>query len=421
MEIYHGDILYSENREKLNVYENSYIAVENGLVEGIYAQIPEKFSGVEVTDYGRALIIPAFSDLHVHAAQFIQRGIGMDLLLSDWLNIYTFPQESHFADPSYAEPIYEAYVNDMIRHGTFHACIFTTIHRHSTNILFKKLEEKGLRALVGKVNMDFQSPDYLCETTEESLRETEIFLDEHSGGERVKPILTPRFVPTCSRELLWGLGKLGKKYQVGVQTHVVESRWEAAESLRLFPDCRSDSEIYEKAGLLGNGPSVFAHVIFPTEDDLRVMKEYHCTAVHCPDATNNVIAGIMAVDRLHREGLHLALGSDIGAGQQNGIYRQCAAAVKLSKLKEFYEPELGKTINIADSFYMATKAGGEVFGNVGTFEPGYVFDALVIDNLEDEGHPMTPAQRLERFCYAGDDRNIIARYLNGSFVGNVSF
>ena len=200
MEIYHGDILYSENREKLNVYENSYIAVENGLVEGIYAQIPEKFSGVEVTDYGRALIIPAFSDLHVHAAQFIQRGIGMDLLLSDWLNIYTFPQESHFADPSYAEPIYEAYVNDMIRHGTFHACIFTTIHRHATNILFKKLEEKGLRALVGKVNMDFQSPDYLCETTEESLRETEIFLDEHSGGERVKPILTPRFVPTCSRE-----------------------------------------------------------------------------------------------------------------------------------------------------------------------------------------------------------------------------
>ncbi len=413
MELYHGDILYAESCDKLNVFENSYIAVEDGKVEGIYSAIPEKFAGVPVTDHGRGLIIPAFSDLHVHASQFIQRGIGMDLLLNDWLNIYTFPQESHFADPEYAEPIYEAYVDDMIRNGTFHASIFTTIHRGASNILFKKLEEKGLWALVGKVNMDFQSPPYLCETTEESLRETEIFLEEHSGSGNVRPILTPRFAPTCSRELIWGLGKLGKKYQVGVQTHIVESRWEKGESLRLFPDCASDSQIYEKAGLLGNGPSIFAHFIFPGEDDLRVMKEYGCYAVHCPEATTNVIAGIMAVKWQQDQGIRIALGSDIGAGVKNGIYRQCAAAVKLSKLKEFYEPETGKTIDIANAFYLATKAGGAVFGNVGTFEPGYIFNALVIDGVEDAGHPMTPAQRLERFCYSGNDRNIIHRYLNG--------
>lgn len=413
MELYHGDIVYSESIEKLNIFEDSFIAVENGKVEGIYPEIPEKFAGAEVTDHGRGLIIPAFSDLHVHASQFIQRGIGMDLLLNDWLNIYTFPQESHFADPEYAEPIYEAYVNDMIRHGTFHASIFATIHRHATDILFEKLESKGLWALVGKVNMDFQSPSYLCETLEESLRETEIFLAEHSGNGHVKPILTPRFAPTCSGELLRGLGKLGRKYHTGVQTHVVESKWEAGESVRLFPECRSDSQIYEKAGLLGNGPSIFAHFIFPTEDDLRVVNEYNCVAVHCPQATVNVIAGIMAVRRQQELGVNIALGSDIGAGPKNGIYNQCAASIQFSKLKEFYEPEQGKTINITNAFYMATKAGGSVFGNVGTFEPGYVFNALVIDGVEDAGHPMTPEQRLERFCYAGDDRNITARYLNG--------
>ena len=303
MELYHGDILYSESSKKLKIFENSYIAVENGKVEGVYTSLPEKFAGADVIDHGRGLIIPAFSDLHVHASQFIQRGIGMDLLLNDWLNTYTFPQESHFTEEEYAEPIYEAYVRDMIRHGTFHASIFTTIHRSSTDILYKKLEEKGLWALVGKVNMDFQSPSYLCETTEGSLRETEIFLDEHSNSSTVKPILTPRFAPTCSRELLWGLGKLGKKYRTGVQTHIVESRWEAAESRRLFPDCRSDSNIYEEAGLLGNGPSIFAHFIFPTEDDIRVMNEYGCFAVHCPEATNNVIAGIMGVHKLQEQGI----------------------------------------------------------------------------------------------------------------------
>lgn len=414
MKLYHGDIVYSENRDKLNVFENSYIAVENGTVEGIYSSIPEKFTGAEVIDHGRGLIIPAFSDLHVHASQFIQRGIGMDLLLNDWLNTYTFPQESHFADPEYAEPIYDAYINDMIRNGTFHASIFTTIHRNTVNILYKKLEEKGLWALVGKVNMDFQSPAYLCETTDKSLRETEIFLEEHSSGERVKPILTPRFVPTCSRELLSGLGKLGKKYGVGVQTHVVESLWEAGEARRLFPDCNSDSQIYEKTGLLGNGPSIFAHFIFPTEDDFRVVKDYDCIAVHCPEATTNVIAGIMAVYHQQELGVTITLGSDIGAGVKNGIYRQCAAAVKLSKLKEFYEPGIGKTITISNAFYMATKAPGSVFGKIGAFEPGYLFNALVIDGVEDKNHPMTPEQRLERFCYAGDDRNITARYLAGN-------
>ena len=416
MELYHGDIIYSESRDKLIIREDSYIAVENGKVEGIYREIPEKFAGVPVTDHGKGLIIPAFSDLHVHASQFHQRGIGMDLLLNDWLNTYTFPEESKFADPEYAEAVYEAYVSDMIRHGTFHACIFATIHRAATDILYRKLEEKGLWALVGKVNMDFQSPEYLCETTEGSLRETEIFLDEHSGSGTVRPILTPRFAPTCSRELIWGLGKLGRKYHIGVQTHIVESRWEAVESLRLFPDCISDSQIYEKAGLLGNGPSVFAHVIFPTEDDLRVINEYGCTAVHCVDSTSNIIAGIMAVKWQQERGVKVTLGCDIGGGQQNGIYRQCAAAVQKSKLREFFEPEQGRTIDIANAFFMATKEGGSVFGNVGTFEPGYIFNALVIDGIDDSFAPLTPAQRLERFCYAGDDRNIVGRYLNGKFI-----
>ncbi len=416
MEIYHGDILYAESRDRLNVYENSYIAVENGKVEGIYPVFPDQFTGVPVTDYGRGLIIPAFSDLHVHASQFVQRGIGMDLLLNDWLNTYTFPQESNFSDPDYAEAVYEAYVNDMIRHGTLQACIFATIHRPATNILYRKLEEKGLWALVGKVNMDFQSPEYLCETTGESLRETEAFLEEHSGSSTVKPILTPRFAPTCSRELIMGLGRLAKKYRVGVQTHIVESRWEAAESLRLFPDCKSDSEIYEKAGLLDHGPAVFAHFIFPNEDDLRIMNKYDCYAVHCPDSTANIIAGIMAVKWQQDRGVNITLGCDIGGGQKNGIYRTCAAAIQQSKLREFYEPEDGRTIDIANAFYMATRMGGQVFGQVGAFDRGFVFNALVIDGIEDPFYPLSPTQRLERFCYAGDDRNITHRYLNGKEI-----
>ena len=83
MELIHGDIVYSESKDKLNIFEDSYLAVENGKVKGIYEAIPEKFKNVPLTDHGRGVIIPAFSDLHVHASQFVQRGIGMALLLND--------------------------------------------------------------------------------------------------------------------------------------------------------------------------------------------------------------------------------------------------------------------------------------------------------------------------------------------------
>lgn len=417
MNILHGNILFSRSREELAVHEDSYLVVDNGTVEGIYPVLPEQYRGAEITDYGSGVVIPAFSDLHVHASQYVERGLGMDMLLSDWLNQYTFPQESRFADMEYAHPIYDAFIDEMIRHGTFHACIFATIHREATSYLIRRMEERGLYSFVGKVNMNMASPDYLCETVEESLLETERFLDEFKGNRTAKPILTPRFAPTCSEELMKGLGKLGKKYHVGLQTHVVESRWEAQEALRVFPGYACDTEIYERAGLMDNGPVVAAHFIFPSEEDIRILNRHGGTAVHCPDATTNIIAGIMGVAALQRQDVRISLGTDIGGGHSPGIYTQIARAVQLSKLKWFYEPEDNQPIPFTNAFYLATRAGGSIFGKVGAFEKGYVFNALVIDGIADRNIPLTPAQTVERFCYIGGPDNIRARYLNGSLIG----
>lgn len=459
LELFHGDIVYAETKDQLTVRENSIIAVENGRVSGIFGpgELPEELRSLPVTDFGRKLIIPAFSDLHVHAPQYEERGTSMDLLLSDWLNQCTFPEEAKFADPAYARKVYTMFADDLVRQGTLHAAIYATLHVPATDILMDVLEERGLDAYVGKIGMDINSPDFLCETAQSSLRDTEDWLirhhlsadesgtaislhcaeewlDRHSGGRHVRPILTPRFAPTCSWELLTGLGRLAHKYHVGMQTHLVESRWEAAESVRMYPECGSDAGIYEKAGLLDEGVSLFGHVIFPTEEDVRIMREHGSFAVTCPDATTNIIAGIAPAAEEQEAGIPVAVGSDIGAGNHPAIYRQAARVVQLSKLKEFYEPYEktgagnrdsapsatetplplpGKTIRFADAFYMATKEGGRIFGKTGSFEKGYSFDALVIDGQEDGGLRIDPARRLERFCYNGDDRNIAARYLRG--------
>ncbi len=413
MKLYRGNIVYSQSRERLVSIEGGYIAVENGVIEGIYDRIPQNYEGVPVEDFGDSVIIPAFSDLHVHAPQYPQRGLAMDQLLYDWLNKYTFPLEAKYADMEFARQVYDAFLQDMIENGTMHACVFGTIHRTATGYLLERMEDTGFRAFVGKVNMDKASPDYLCETTEESLRETEAYLDAYKDNRYAKPMITPRFAPTCTDGVIRGLGELAKKYHVGMQTHIVESKWEASQALIDFPDASCDMEIYERAGLLDYGPVVAAHFIFPSDEDIRILKEHGGFAVQCPDATVNVIAGIMQNATLNDKGVNLALGSDIAGGHNIGVYSQVARAVQLSKLKWFYEPEGNRPIRFEEAFYMATKQGGQIFGKVGSLEPGYEFDAIVIDNMSDSFAPVTPAESVERFCYYGNKSNIRARFLKG--------
>jgi guanine deaminase len=413
MQIIHADIVYSEDREHLAVHPDSYIAVEKDKVKGIWPVLPEEYKGAPLTDYGDGVLIPAFSDLHVHAPQYLNRGLEMDLLLADWLDQCTFPMEAKYADSEFAKLAYDAFVNDMIANGTMHACVYGTIHSEATSYLIERMDQKGIKGFVGKINMDRSAPDDLREDPDESIRETEIFLEKYSKNRNTRPILTPRFAPTCTRELINGLGKLGRKYNAAMQTHLVESLWEAEQARLLFPECSCDTEIYEKAGLMENGPVIGGHFIFPSEDDIRIMKKYDCYAAHCPDATISVIAGIMKTGTLLDRGLKIGLGSDISAGHHIGVYTQAARAVQLSKLKQFYEPEDNRKITFPEAFWMATKQSGKLFGGTGSLEPGTVFDALVIDGLSDAARKLTPEQVVERFCYIGTKENIKARYMNG--------
>ncbi len=416
MKIYRGNIVYSLSIKELVELSRGYIAVNDGKVVGTYQNLPEEYKDLEIIDYGECLIIPSFTDLHVHAPQYPNRGIAMDLLLSDWLNEYTFKLEAKYKDQEFARKVYAAFVDDLIKHGTMHASIFATIHNEATDILVDCLEEKGIPSFVGKVNMDKDSPSFLVETTEESLKDTERFLKKHQGNKYAKPILTPRFAPTCSFELLKKLGELADKYDVGTQTHIVESLWEKEEAKKCFEGCRCDMQIYKDAGLLKHKPFIAAHFIYPSEEDIALLKECDGYAVTCPDATTNVIAGIMQTGKLMDLGMNLAIGSDISAGSYMGIYRQVASAVRLSKIKNLYEND-NRIITVKEAFYVATKGSGALFGKTGSFEKGYDFDALVIDGLQDDFRKISPAELMERFCYSGDVSNIKKRFLRGKEIG----
>ena len=419
--IFKGNIVNPKSKDILEEKKNCTIVVMDGVIDSIYdgdEEVPKQFDREETVNFGNGIIIPAFSDLHIHASQYVERGVGMDSLLFDWLNNFTFPQEAGFRDITYAKRIYSQVIRDFLLHGTFQTNLFTTIHYDACDLFFRMLEESGLYAYCSKINMDMNSPEYYVEDTDQSLYDTERFICEHTDGYsgRVKPILIPRFAPTCSERLLKGLGKLAEKYRLGLHTHLVESKAEAAWAKELYPQYASDGDIYEQTGLMsGDGPKIFAHVIFPTEVELDLLRKYDAVSVHCPDSTTNITAGIMPASTMMDGGLRIALGTDVGGGHFMGLYREASTAIQLSKLKEFYEEDYRRLV-FANTFYMATAEGGSVFGNIGKIEPGYKFNAIVIDGMQDKGYELSPRECVERFCYSGDDRNITARVIDGNVI-----
>ena len=255
--VYKAHILYTKERSRFEVLENGYVAVDDdGCVTGVATDLASlDCQDAEVIDFGDRLLIPAMNDLHVHAPQYRNQGIAMDLELLPWLQNYTFPEEMKYADTGYAERMYRRFVHDLWRFGTMRACVFATIHTESTRLLMRLFQEAGMGALVGKVAMNRNCPEALSESVEEMVRgyeqliidNGELIIDKEES--LVRPIITPRFIPTCTPEMLRACGELAAKYQLPVQSHLSENKDEIAWVQALEPDSTCYGDAYDRYGL----------------------------------------------------------------------------------------------------------------------------------------------------------------------------
>ena len=349
--------------------------------------------------------MPAFTDLHLHAPQYCMMGMGFDLPLLEWLNAYTFREEARFADAGFARTVYEALAAELVRRGTTRVCMFSSLHREGTLILMDALERAGIVGYVGKVNMDRNSPDFLCETCEESLAETRRWLEECVGRfTRVKPILTPRFTPSCSDALLEGLGVLAEEYGVLVQSHLSENDAEVAWVRELHPDCVQYWETYAKFGLWKPG-TIMAHCVHSDARERAAMRASGVWVAHSPDSNTNLYSGIAPVRKMLSEGLNVALASDVAGGAKLSMLHVAAEAIRASKLRYYYSGKRQDEafLTVPEAFYLATSAGQQYFGVGAGFRPGDALHAVVLDDAAfPPSRPLTPAERLERLLYADD-------------------
>jgi guanine deaminase len=416
--VYKAHILFTKEKSHFEVLENGYVAVDaDGRVTGVSTDLASLDSeGAEVVDFGDRLLIPAMNDLHVHAPQYRNQGIAMDMELLPWLQNYTFPEEMKYLNPAYAERMYRRFVRDLWRFGTMRACVFATIHTDSTRLLMRLFEEAGMGALVGKVGMNRNCPEGLSESVEDMVQGYEALIAEYNKPEAlVRPIITPRFIPSCTPEMLQACGDLAAKYGLPVQSHLSENWDEIAmvKSLEKESTCYGDA--YNRYGLFGQTPTVMAHCVWTEGEELELMKRQGVMVAHCPTSNFNVASGMAPIRQFLDEGLSVGLGSDISGGHDLNIFRMMVYAIQVSKMH--YQQNHEKAfLTLSEAFWIATKSAGSFFGRVGSFEPGYEFDALVINDSELNHDDYSLLHRLERYTYLGDDRQIEHRFCCGKEI-----
>ena len=399
-----GTFVHTPKRGQLEIIEHGLVQVDaTGTIlevidsgtpryQAVYEEAATKGQLMEV-DPG-SLFLPGMVDLHVHAPQWPQLGQALHVPLDRWLAEYTFPLEARYADPELARTVYPELVTTLLANGTTTAVYFSSIHQTASEVLAKTCLDAGQRAFVGRVVMDDpeQCPtDYRDESTQAALDGTLAFIGfvramPGNGSALVQPMVTPRFIPSCSDQALVGLGRIAADQQCRVQTHCSEGDWEHRFVLDRFG--HSDTHMLQEFGLLREG-SVLAHGNFLSRPDMQTIAQKRAGIAHCPLSNAYLANSVFPLRQALDLGLGVGLGTDIAGGPSPSLFENCRHAISSSRmLEDGVDPDrpaeergrAGSRIDFVEAYWLATAGGAQVLDiPVGRFEPGYRFDALLVD------------------------------------------
>ena len=381
--------------------------------------------------------LPGFVDIHVHAPQWPQAALALDEPLYLWLEQRTFPLESRFADLDFARTVYRDLVQQLLARGSTTTVYLGSAHLESSIELAAICAEEGQRALVGKTVMDDPaanpehyrdaSPAQAVADTETLIREVEAI--GRASRQGIWPVVTPRFIPSCTDEVLRGLGQLAERYGAYVQTHCNEGQWEHDVVLERFG--KTDPYALRDFGLLREH-SIMAHCPYLTEDEGEMFAELGVAVAHCPMANSYFSSAVAPIKRFRQQGINVGLGTDISGGYSPSMYENIRQAVLVSRLLETgvdaqrppQERGLGEArISLVEALWLATTGGAQALGlPVGCFEPGRAFDLQVVDvkrrdsDLTGFGVFDAPGDKLARILYLSTPDNIRQVYVQGHLV-----
>ncbi|MGJ7580083.1 guanine deaminase [Variovorax sp. RHLX14] len=381
------------------------------LEAGNYADLAPRHLDAAPTHWPGRIIAPGFIDMHIHFPQTDIIGAPSEGLLP-WLENYTFPAESRFANPAHSAEVAEVFFDELLRNGVTTALAFATSHVASVQAFFASAQRRQLRMITGKVLQDRNSPDGVRDETAQSLADTESLIRQWHGVDRLGYAITPRFAPTSTDGQLRGAGELAAKYpDTWIHSHVSENKDEIVWARELFPDARSYLDVYRGFGLMRER-AVYAHCIHFDDDDRRLMRKTKTATAVSPTSNLFLGSGFFDFEGADRIGYRYGLASDVGGGTSFSPFATMMAAYYVGR-----EGQTKPGVSIAPSELWWRHTGGAaqalgLEGTIGNLQLGCEADFVVIDPKATPllARKTSLAENLEELLFAmivlGDDRLI---------------
>lgn len=412
-----GNPALSPENSAVEYLHDGLLMVSNGLVDALGNAsdlLPGLSQDIKVVDHRGKLIVPGFVDCHVHYPQTdIIASYGEQLL--DWLNKYAYPQEMRFSDPAIASEAAEFFTDELLRNGTTSALVFATVHPQSVDAIFTAAQKRNMRLIAGKVLMDRNCPDDLCDTAETGYADSLALIERWHGRDRLSYAITPRFAVTSSEEQLAAAGRLLSEHPgVYVHTHLAENTAEVDLIAKQFPWSRSYLDVYDRFDLVRER-SVFAHCLHLDDQDRATLAAQGAAIAFCPTSNLFLGSGLFDLQAARNAGIKVGTGSDVGGGTSLSQLRTLSEAYKVLQLQ-------GQSLSAFAAFYLATLGGATALhlqDRIGNFEAGKEADFVVLDvaatSITRRRFETTEgiAEKLFALMMLGDDRAISATYLAG--------
>ncbi|AOX19634.1 guanine deaminase [Kozakia baliensis] len=416
---FHDNPFFTPAADAMHIEPDGLVVIADGHIEtvGNYDDLrPNLDANISIADYRGCLIGPGFIDAHVHYPQLsVIASYGEQLLT--WLERYVFPEERRFHDENYSAEIARKFLNELLRAGTTTAAVYCTVHPQSVEAFFRESAHRNTRMIAGKVLMDRNAPDDLRDTAQRGYDESRHLIDRWHRNGRQFYAVTPRFAPTSTEEQLTLAGALlDTAPDLFMQTHLLENRQEEAWVRQLFPARKGYLDVYDHANLV-RPRSIFGHAVHVSEHDLGHCHDKGCTFAHCP--TSNLFLGsgnFRLFDALRAERpVHVALGTDVGAGDTLSLLRVANEAYKVAQ-------STGHSLHPAQAYWLATTGGAQALHIdhlVGKIAPGMEADLCVLDPAATPilAQRTANAESYNDILFAlmmlGDERSVRATYVNG--------
>ncbi|TKJ38383.1 N-ethylammeline chlorohydrolase [candidate division LCP-89 bacterium B3_LCP] len=384
------------------------VCIEDGIITAIGADLACKD---DLIDANGKLLLPGLIQSHVHLCQTSFRGKADGLGLMPWLESRIWPLEAEHTP----ESIYQSArlgLEEMILSGVTTVCTMETVHH--TGSVFSACEDAGVRAIVGKALMDRGQgvPEKLIQPWDEALSELEELHKEFHDSEdgRLKIAVTPRFVLSCSENLLREAYDFAVKHDLVFHTHASENIKEV-ESVRSELGC-GNIEYLHRLGTLGE-KTLLTHVVWPEDGELDLIRQTQTKVAHCPTTNLKLGSGIARVAEMLERGIQVGLGSD-GAACNNTL--DLWGEMKLAALLASYKSGPG-SVDPGKILGLATLGGARAIGwndEIGSIEVGKRADLIMVN--PDGPHWQGGDDWFSKIVYCGKAADVELVMVNGCML-----